>query len=62
MTLQNLANKFNELYITATRTSSPQDYLEATMVARQLVLSLDKEGVIADNFDEEIINQEGEVL
>jgi len=62
MNLQELANEFNKRYIKATRTSLPEDYGEATMIARQLVLELDKNLVIDDNFDGELVEQEGEII
>ena len=62
MEVQHFANNFNKLYIKATRTSQPQDYFKAALAARMLVGSMDNYGIIVDNFDKELIEQEGDIF
>lgn len=59
MNRQTLVEKFNEEYIKATRTSDPQHYHRSTLIARQLVDLMGQEGIVVDNFDEELLRQEG---
>lgn len=49
--MQQLANEFNQAYLKAIVSSNPFEYMQATMLARQLVLELGENLVLDDNYD-----------
>ncbi len=56
--LQHTCNVFNAKYISATRTSDPEEYFAVALLGRQILDTLGQLGIVEDSFDEELEYQE----
>jgi len=51
-TIQTLSNQLNAAYAKACNSALPQDWGDATLIARRLVNKMAEENIIIDNFQE----------
>jgi len=52
MKIQEMINIFNADYFTASNSSKPEDWLQAALMARQLVVTMAGAGLVEDNFSD----------